>query len=305
MKQYFNSITPVQQLLLLIILTLTSWLIVTILGIAVAMLFWGSGALMDPNALLANSAFLKFFQVFQSIGLFILPPLLFEVLTTGFILPGHRDLNNRTRIYVLISVLVVMASQPFISFLGVLNNGLVLPDYLSGIEEWMREKELAAKEITELFLVSTHWSHYFINVIIIAVLPAIGEELMFRGALQRIFQSAFKNAHWAVFVTAFLFSAIHVQFFGFLPRFVLGVIFGYLMVYSSNIWLPILAHFTNNFLAYMLYQWHISDSATGVNPLEAGNEYPDFIWVATSFVTVILTLLLCKRLNKASIAKQR
>ncbi len=303
MKLYFNSITPVQQLLLLIILTLTSWLVITILGIAVAMFFWGSGALMNPNALLANSTFLKFFQVLQSIGLFILPSILFEVLTTGFILPGHRNLKNRTGIYVLISMLVVMGSQPFISFLGVLNNSLVLPDYLAGIEEWMREKELGAKEVTEIFLVSSHWSDHFINVIIIAVLPAIGEELMFRGALQRIFQSAFKNPHWAVFITAFLFSAIHIQFFGFLPRFVLGVIFGYLIVYSGNIWLPILAHFTNNFMAYVLYQWHLSDSNTVINPLEAGNEYPNLIWVTTSFVTVVITLLLCKRLNKESIAK--
>jgi len=303
-KQYFSNIAPVQQLLLLIILTLASWLVITILGIAVAILFWGSGALMDPNALMANIAFLKFFQIFQSIGLFILPPVLFEVLTSGSILPGDRDLKNRTGIYLLISVMVVVASQPFITFLGVFNNSLVLPDYLAGLETWMHEKELAAKEITELFLVSTHWSQHIINVIIIAVLPAIGEELMFRGALQKIFQSTFKNPHWAVFVTAALFSAIHVQFFGFLPRFVLGVIFGYLMVFSGNIWLPILAHFTNNFMAFVLYQWYMSDSAAGVNPLEAGSEYPDVIWVVTSGVTIVLILVLCKRLNKANIVNQ-
>lgn len=304
MKQYFNSIGPVQQLLLLIILTLASWLVITILGIAVAMMFWGSGALTDPSALLANMGFLKFFQIFQSIGLFILPPILFEVLTTGYVLPAHKDLKNRKGVYLIISVLVVMGSQPFITFLGVLNNALVLPDFLAGMEEWMREKEHAAKEITEMFLVATHWSQHFLNVFIIAVLPAIGEELMFRGALQRIFQSAFKNAHWAVLVTAALFSAIHIQFFGFLPRFVLGIIFGYLMVFSGNIWLPILAHFTNNFMAYVMYQWYMSDAPTGLNPLEAGNEYPDFIWVVTSFVTVIITLVLCKRLDKAGIAEQ-
>lgn len=301
-KQYFINISPVQQLLLLIIITLASWLVITILGIAVAILFWGSGALMDPNALMANSAFLKFFQIFQGVGLFILPPLLYELLTSGSMIPGYRSLKNRTGIYILISVGVVIASQPLITFLGVFNNGLILPDYFSGIEEWMRETELAAKEITELFLASSHWSQYIINVIIIAVLPAIGEELMFRGALQKIFQSAFKNAHWAVFVTAVLFSAIHVQFFGFLPRFVLGLIFGYLMVYSGNIWLPILAHFTNNFMAFVMYQWYVSDSPTGVNPLEAGNEYPDAIWVVTSVVAIIITLVLCKRLNKASVA---
>ncbi|SMO62460.1 hypothetical protein SAMN06265379_103440 [Saccharicrinis carchari] len=297
MKKYFYSTTPLQQLLLLIILTLSLWILISVFAIAVAVLFWGSEVLSNMNVLMANSTFLKFFQVFQSIGLFILPPVFFEWLTKGVFLPRHRTLGKNTGIYLILSVLVVVAAQPFITFLGVINHALVLPDYLANLEEWMRQKEAAAQQITEIFLVSTHWSHHIINVVIIAVLPAIGEELMFRGALQRVFHAIFKNVHWAVFFTAALFSAIHIQFFGFLPRFVLGLIFGYLMVFSGNIWLPILAHFTNNFMAFLVYQWYMSDNQTASNPLEAGSEYPDVFWVVTSAVVITLSLLLCKRLN--------
>jgi len=80
----------------------------------------------------------------------------------------------------------------------------------------------------------------------IAILPAIGEELLFRGVLQRIFANWTKNIHLGVWIAAILFSAMHMQFYGFLPRMMLGVLFGYLFVWSGSLLLPILCHFINN-----------------------------------------------------------
>lgn len=85
-----------------------------------------------------------------------------------------------------------------------------------------------------------------LNVLIIAVIPAIGEELIFRGVFQRIFYDLFKSGHVAVWITAFVFSAIHFQFFGFVPRFILGLVFGYLFLWSGTLWLPVISHFVNN-----------------------------------------------------------
>ena len=89
-------------------------------------------------------------------------------------------------------------------------------------------------------------SGMWLNLVIIAALPAIGEELIFRGVFQKILQNLFRSGHLSVWFTSFLFSAIHFQFYGFLPRFILGLIFGYLFLWSRNIWLPVIAHFINN-----------------------------------------------------------
>jgi len=85
-----------------------------------------------------------------------------------------------------------------------------------------------------------------LNLFIIAILPAVGEEFFFRGVLQKILIRLFKSVHVAIWVTAFIFSAIHFQFFGFVPRFILGLIFGYLFFWSGTLWLPVISHFINN-----------------------------------------------------------
>ncbi len=300
MKQFFNNISASQQLLLLVILTLSSWFLFSIVGTLVAILFWGSEAFTNTIALLNNPSFLKYFQVIQSIGLFIVPPILFRILTRGYFFSSTKfstRLNKPyTVIIILLVILIVIAAQPFISFLGVFNNGIVLPDFMANIEAWMREKELQAQIATELFLTTSNWTQSLLNVVIIAILPAIGEELMFRGALQSILKSIFKNPHIAIFVTAAIFSAIHIQFFGFLPRFLLGVIFGYLMVFGKNIWLPILAHFINNFMAFLMYQSYAANNTDNINPLEAGPEYPDLIWVCLSILGTAGLLWLIKRI---------
>ncbi len=93
---------------------------------------------------------------------------------------------------------------------------------------------------------------FLVNLLMIAILPAIGEEFFFRGILQRLFSEWFKNIHVAIFITAFIFSAIHFQFFGFFPRFLLGLYLGYLFYWSGNLWIPIVVHFINNALVVIL-----------------------------------------------------
>ncbi|GAF02809.1 CPBP family intramembrane glutamic endopeptidase [Saccharicrinis fermentans] len=293
MKQFFSHTPPSQKLLLLIIITLLSWFIISLAGTLLAFPIWGTEALTDTGQLLNNVAFLKYFQVLQSIALFIAPPIIFEYITSGQITLRHfREININSTLAI-VAILLVIVAQPFISFLGVFNNGIVLPESWLHIEEWMKDKENAAMQATEIFLSAKGWSQTIINAIIIAVIPAIGEELMFRGSLQHLFNKILKNKHFSVILSALLFSAIHIQFFGFLPRFILGVLFGYLMVYGRNIWLPILAHFTNNFMAFILYQHYASNSTTNDNPLIVGNEYPQMIWVVLSIMGIITLLYLC------------
>ena len=297
MKQYFNNISPLSQLFLLILITLSSWLLLSIVATLIAAAFLGPTAITDTASLLSNVGFLKYFQIVQSIGLFIIPPILFGYLTSGDLLLSVKKQSASFYIFITITPLTVLCAQPFISFLGVFNNGLVLPSSLTGLEEWMRDKEIQAMQATEMFLYSKHWGDTLLNVLVIAILPAIGEELLFRGALQRVFTSLFRNKHISVIATAIIFSAIHIQFFGFLPRFLLGVIFGYMMVYTNNIWFPILAHFTNNFMAFVLYQIYRNQPQDTINPLEANQDYPHAIWIYLSMAGTILLLWVFKRMK--------
>ena len=142
--------------------------------------------------------------------------------------------------------ILAFCTFPVTRLAGQLNSGMVLPDWLSGVEQWMKDKEDYANHLMDLIMTPETFSGMWLNILIIAALPAIGEELIFRGVFQKIFHNLFRSGHLSVWVTSFLFSAIHFQFYGFLPRFILGLIFGYLFLWSRNLWLPVIAHFINN-----------------------------------------------------------
>lgn len=148
----------------------------------------------------------------------------------------------------LIAFLILLVSMPFITLLAQLNQLLVLPNSLSGVETWMRNLETSAEETTNLLLTGTSVWDYLGNLLFVGVFAAVAEEFFFRGALQKLLVKLFKSNHTGVWMTAFIFSLMHLQFYGFLPRIILGVILGYLFVWSKNLWIPILIHFLNNAL---------------------------------------------------------
>ncbi len=189
---------------------------------------------------------LKFFQLIQSIGLFVLPPFIISFFYYHSIKEFLRFNRIKSFYYVLLSIVIVLSFIPFTNLLSYINNQLVLPDWLSSVENWMRTSEENANTLTRLFLQANTTTDFIYNIFLIALVPAIGEELLFRGVFQRIFTEWFKSYHWGIFISAILFSFIHFQFFGFVPRVFLGVVFGYLLEFSGTIFLPILAHFINN-----------------------------------------------------------
>jgi len=137
---------------------------------------------------------------------------------------------------------MMFISNPVIEFLSNLNQKMVLPPFL----KWMRDSEDSAQKLTAVMLqMNTVWD-VIIDVILVGLLTAIAEEFMFRGVLQTIFLRWTGNIHIAIWITAILFSAFHVEFFGFLPRMALGLLFGYFVAWSGNIWTSVWAHFINN-----------------------------------------------------------
>ena len=147
-------------------------------------------------------------------------------------------------------ILLVMVLIPFVSWLVWLNVQMRLPAFLSDFEQWAKQKEHSTAEMMNLLTrFPTAW-HFWVAVVVVAVIPAICEEYWFRGVLQNKFRDVF-SPHVAIWVSGFIFSALHFQFYGFFPRWLLGVLFGYLYYWSGNLWTTIIAHFINNFLTLL------------------------------------------------------
>jgi membrane protease YdiL (CAAX protease family) len=171
--------------------------------------------------------------------------------------------NPRLSLMPLLAIIfLVICLVPFNDLIIQWNNSLSMPEPLKWIEFWMRDMEDKMREMTQVLTDFSSPVRLLVGFLVIAVLPGIGEELVFRGLLQNKLQALTRNPHVAIWVAAIIFSAIHFQFYGFLPRMVLGALFGYLYVWSGNLWVPILAHFVNNaftLLMVYLYQQKISD----------------------------------------------
>ncbi|MGG7661091.1 lysostaphin resistance A-like protein [Dyadobacter sp. BHUBP1] len=156
-------------------------------------------------------------------------------------------------IWILAFVLVlafIPANSKFIEW----NQAMDLPDALSGLEKWMRDKEDQLSVMTEFLTSYTSFGQLLIALFVVTVLPAVGEETLFRGVIQTKLSQELRNIHVAIWVSAAIFSAIHFQFYGFLPRMMLGALFGYLYYWTGNLWVAVLAHFVNNgFVLVMMY----------------------------------------------------
>lgn len=200
---------------------------------------------------------LKFLQLFSSIGMFLLPPLI------GAFLLAHNfkdflSLRKTSWVVILVTMGAMYFFTPFIDYTTALNENLHLPDNLAWIENWMKSMEDKNTEITQTFLKVNSLGGFILNLFVLALVPAIGEELFFRGLIQKSIEKTTHNIHLAIWSAGILFSAIHLQFYGFFPRLFLGVLFGYLLYYSGSIIVPIVCHFLNNstivFLSYFAKQ---------------------------------------------------
>ena len=196
---------------------------------------------------------LKWLQFLQTLGTFLLPPILCAWIWDADHQPFRwLKLNQRAdwRIF-LIAVLVMIVAIPGINLLADLNSRVVLPKSLEFIEQIFKQQEEVAAALTERFLQADNVLQLILNIGLLALLPALSEELSFRGILQQTLGE--KRTHTAIWITAFIFSAVHMQFYGFVPRMLLGAMFGYAFVWTSSLWVPIVMHFTNNGIAVITY----------------------------------------------------
>ena len=212
-------------------------------------------ALITQGKQLSNINTLKWIQLLQTISLFLLPSLILAYLCAK--VPWNwLQLDNKVNWKVLLwAIGIMLVALPAINLMSHWNQQMVLPTWLSGVEEWMKAKEAEAEWLTKQFMSVTTISGLLVNLLLMAVLPALSEEITFRGVLQRLlnFQLSTFNSHLAIWLTAIIFSAIHMQFYGFVPRMLMGALFGYMLVWTGSLWVPMLMHFVNNAMAVLLY----------------------------------------------------
>ncbi len=255
----------------------------------------------DPS----NVTALLWSNVFLSLSSFALPALLFLLWqrndTPDAPAPSLLQCAKANRLpslfMLILAAAAILFTQPLSNFTALINEQLTLPDALSPIEQWMRQAEDEADATTLQLLDIRGGQSFGLILLALAVIPAISEELLFRAAIQPLFTSRL-GIHAGVWLTAAIFSFFHFQFFGFLPRLLLGAILGYLFVFTGNIWTNIFAHFINNALvvtvAIILQLFYGFDVLSASNEVDTLGLDPDFdiffAIVSAAMVTIILLI---------------
>ncbi|GAB1404677.1 MAG: type II CAAX endopeptidase family protein [Lentimicrobiaceae bacterium] len=261
----FGNLSHRAKVFALLIILLLGTLIGTAMVYLFSVLVWGKDAL---NGLISEDPqqrlnMLRMAQIISQLFIFILPVFLFAWLTEQKPLRTLGFIKPRGRLFI-VALLIIPLAGPMINELIHWNEALHLPQSFSGLEAWMKSSEENAAKLTEDFLSATGWKTLWINLLMIGILPALGEELLFRPVMIGMLRKYFRAPHWPVIISSLIFSAIHLQFFGFLPRFVLGLILGYLYVWSGSVWLPMIAHFVNNgsavIISFLYYNHFINTS---------------------------------------------
>jgi membrane protease YdiL (CAAX protease family) len=299
-KLYKES--PLYQLFVSIVIVIgVGFALFLLLVIAGIFIFGSSPTVLEkPSGTLSNNdiLFLRYLLIIQDISLLIIPSIIILLMMKPEGTAGFAEMKKPRLQEAGLVMIMTFCMFPVTSFTGQINSAMHLPDWLSGVEKWMIIKEDRADDLIDIIMTSDSFWILTLNLLIAAILPAIGEELIFRGIFQRIFYSLFKSGHLAILITAFIFSTLHFQFFGFVPRFILGVVFGYLFFWSGKLWLPVISHFVNN--AYPV----ILAYTGGMEKFNRPSDVP--LWQQAIFLPLPVTIILVILFNfrKNSIARR-
>ena len=197
------------------------------------------------GVLVANRGLLTMLTV-QDVLAFIVPAV--AAMALLYRRPEHAMCLDKAPSWISLLVIAVfyVVSLPAMNWLVSINEAMSLPSWMIGIEQWMRAAEDAAAEATRKLLDINTVGQLVATVFVVGFLAGLSEEILFRGAMLRTMQDSRLGIHTVVWAVAIIFSAFHFQFYGFIPRMVLGVWLGYLLVWTRCLWVPILAHTLNN-----------------------------------------------------------
>jgi membrane protease YdiL (CAAX protease family) len=290
MQTYLKTKPVWMQLLLFMGMAFGLLMAIFLLGSALLSAVTGVGMLEmnDMDKLGSNPkrlTVLRSMMLLQFLGLFLIPSLLFAYFSDpkpaqylGLKAPSKSG-------YWLVAVALLFAAIPAVEFTGIFNKSI---NFGKNMQTWAQAMEEDAQKTIQLLLASNTVSDLFINLVFIAGFAAVGEELFFRGILQRLFVRASKNPWVGIIIAAFLFSFLHFQFYGFIPRFLLGIVLGAIYWYSGSLWVAIAAHFVYD--AFIIILVHLNPAMLQ-NP-EAPMVNSAYLGIAALASAVVTGLLL-------------
>lgn len=230
-------------------------------------------------------------SILQGLLLFMgTPAIYFRTLKMN--LPKHTGLSGRFSFKSAVGIVILwILLTPAMNQLVYWNSIITFPDWLRPIEESLRAMEDSATRTTDIILGGNTFESLIINILTIGVFTGFCEEIFFRGTLQRILGENLRNRQAAIWIAALIFSIMHFQFFGLVPRILLGAIFGYLLVWTGSLWTSIFAHSLNNSIVVFTY-WLISNDYANQDALQIG--VTESGWPVPAIISLILTCLFFK-----------
>lgn len=235
--------TKFERLFILLALIIIGLILGTVIGFAYV--FITKSNPQDLNAL-------RFMQISSQLFTFVFPPIAYAFLVKEKPV-NALGLKNAKILWFLIGTAMIFAIMPLNSILAEWNAGLKLPESLSALEQMIKDMQESASAMIEKFVSVDTIGGLMLNLFMIAGLAAIGEELLFRSIIQTSLIKICKNAHVGILIASAIFSFIHLEFYGFVPRLILGMLLGYMFYFSGSIWIPMLMHFLNNGTVVLIY----------------------------------------------------
>lgn len=274
--------TQGSRLLTFMLLLIFGILFSSVLGVFVAMINGGE---------IFSFKNLRIIQVLNQVVGFMMPAVVYAILVK------EKPFNflgfNKMPAWSLLGIVAMFTIIPFLGTVTDWNDSIVFPESMRAIEEQMRATQQKSEEIIEMFISQ---GSLFSSLLIIAALAAVSEELLFRSVIQRWLMKLFKNVHVAIIVTAIVFSAFHMDFFGFFPRLFLGVMLGYMFWMTGSIFPSMLMHFVNNATIVMLHYLN----TRGFIDIDVDHfcSTDNVLVIILSLIMTVAIFIICNRFSK-------
>jgi uncharacterized protein len=256
-------------------------------------IYVGIGLMLQSSMRMNSGSSIRLLQFIGILCLYLVPAWLFCWSLGKDPLEFLKLKTYPVLLYFLAAFLLLFISEPLISFASQLNEQLSLPESMKGLEEGMRKSEQEAKKLADAMLKDHSLVALLGNLTVISLLTAIGEEVLFRGLLQQLLIRWLGRIHAGIWLSAFLFSFFHFQFFGFLPRLLMGAVLGYLFLTSRSLWTAIFFHMMNNALYILIRHFELDKSSIGI--FSESYEFPWFIIVLSASLSIAVLLWLHKK----------
>lgn len=244
--------------------------------------------------------------VLQSVLVFITPALAVAMLSTRF--PASLLAVDRlpSLKFTLTAIFTLVVSIPLMNIIIKWNQNLTFPESMSGIVQTFKDLEAKSEDSINIMTSGNSAGILIVNIMIVGIFAGLGEELFFRGGLMRLLGGVKSiGTHKAIWISAIIFSALHLQFFGFVPRMLLGVFFGYLLAWSGSLWLPILMHIINNSII-VTFEWINQTNGTDIdiNSIGTGSSTSNIIILILSVVLTSSSLFMLYKFSKQNVLKK-